>query len=66
MMGEHSVTVARSPIPEGIEEYAGKWVVIRAGEVVAAADSFEELVAVEGLHPDDAIYHVPERDSVFF
>lgn len=65
-MGDQSVTVARSPIPEGIEQYAGKWVVIRAGEVLAAADSFEDLVAIDGLNPDDAIYHVPERDSVFF
>ena len=59
-------SVSRSPVPDGIDEYAGKWVVIRDVEVVASADTLEEL-DTEHLEPlRDALYRVPAPGSVFF
>jgi Family of unknown function (DUF5678) len=51
--------------PKGAERYAGKWVAIRGDEVVAGADSLEELLANELVSPDDALWIVPEAGTYF-
>src|SRR4051794_4726518 len=40
-MSTMTTEVARSPLPDGVEQYAGKWIALREGELVAAADSFD-------------------------
>ena len=52
--------------PKGAERYAGKWVAIRDDEVVASADSLEELRANELVSRDDAVWVVPEPGTHFF
>lgn len=51
---------------EAFEQYAGKWVAVRDGDVVAAADSLEELRANPDVRREDAVFVVPERSSSFF
>jgi hypothetical protein len=56
-----SSTTEQPPVlPEGVEQYAGKWIAIRGDEVVASADSLEELYANEHVSRGDTLYVVPE------
>lgn len=61
-----TVEIARSPLPEGIDEYAGKWVALRDGEVVAAADDLNELIENAEVLSSDAFYRVPEAGACFY
>jgi hypothetical protein len=56
---------ALPPVPEDVAQYAGKWVALRGGEVIASADSLEELRENEQVTRDDAVYVVPEPNMVF-
>jgi hypothetical protein len=60
------VEVARSPLPDGFERYAGRWIAIRGGEIVADADTFEALIDDERVDQKDVLYRVPERGSSFY
>jgi len=51
---------------EAFEEHAGKWVAVRDGDVIAAADSLEELRANPDVRREDAVFVVPDRSSTFF
>jgi Family of unknown function (DUF5678) len=53
-------------LPEGVEQYAGKWIAIRGDEVVASADSLEELYANDQVSRNDAVWVVPEPGIHFF
>ena len=53
-------------LPKDAERYAGKWVAIRGDEVVASADSLEELCANENVLRSDALWVVPEAGTHFF
>jgi hypothetical protein len=53
-------------LPEGVEQYAGKWIAIRGDKVVASADSLEELDANDQVSRDDALWVVPEAGTHFF
>jgi Family of unknown function (DUF5678) len=53
-------------VPEDVERYAGKWIAIRGDEVVASADSLEELYANEQVSRNDAVWVVPEPGIHFF
>ncbi len=56
-----SSTAEQPPVlPEGVDQYAGKWIAIRGDEVVASADSVEELFANDQVSRDDTLYAVPE------
>ena len=45
-MGEHARhKVVPERRPEGIDQWAGLWVAVKAGKVIAAAESTPELVA---------------------
>ena len=52
-------------LPKDAERYAGKWVAIRGDEIVAGADSLEELRANELVSRDDAVWVVPEPGTYF-
>jgi hypothetical protein len=59
--------IARSPLPSEVEDrYAGKWIAIRDGDVIAEADDLERLMDDERVRPEDAVYHVPEAGSYFY
>jgi Family of unknown function (DUF5678) len=61
-----SSTTEQGPLlPKGVERYAGKWVAIRGNEIVAGADSLEELRANEQVSRDDAIWIAPEPGTYF-
>jgi hypothetical protein len=63
----HVAEVARSPVPaEAFEKYQNRWVAIRDGEVVAAADDFDELVEHPAVQPEDALYHVPSSSTYYY
>lgn len=53
--------VIRSWIPEGIEQYSGRWVAIRQGKVVADAKSLRALEKDDRFRPGDFIHRVPDR-----
>ena len=53
-------------LPEGVERYAGKWIAIRGDEIVASADSLEELHANDQVSRNDALWVVPEPGTHFF
>jgi hypothetical protein len=56
-----STTEQSLPVfPKDAERYAGKWVAIRGDEIVASADSLEELRANEKVSRSDAVWVVPE------
>lgn len=60
--------LSQTPLPvEAVEHYAGKWIAIREGRVIAAADELVELVADERVNAhEDVIYHVPETSTYFY
>jgi len=60
------VEVARSPVPGGVEAYAGRWIAIRGDKVVADADTIDALIEDERVDVQDALYRVPERGSHFY
>lgn len=51
---------------EGLAEYAGRWVAIRDGKVIAAADSLEQLRENPDVRREDTVYVVPEPSSYFY
>jgi Family of unknown function (DUF5678) len=61
-----TVQVARSPLPDGVERYAGRWIAIRGGEVVADAATLDALIQDERVEKTDVLYRVPERGSNFY
>jgi Family of unknown function (DUF5678) len=48
-----------------VGRFAGKWVALRGGQVIASADSLEELRENEQVTRDDAVYVVPEPGIYF-
>ena len=62
-----SVITEQHPISaSALEEYAGKWIAVRDGAVIASADSLDELRANEHVRREDAVYVVPDPSSSFF
>jgi Family of unknown function (DUF5678) len=52
-------------LPEGVEQYAGKWIAIRGNDIVASADSLEQLYANEQVSRDDTVWVAPEPGTHF-
>jgi hypothetical protein len=52
--------------PSALEGYEGKWVAIRDGAVVAAAETLELLRTNPEVRRDDAVYVVPEPSTYFY
>lgn len=62
-----STILAQAPLPEGaLKEFADKWIAVRDGEVIASADTYDELLADEKVMEDDATYHVPPASALFY
>jgi Family of unknown function (DUF5678) len=62
-----STTLSQSPITEeALRKYAGMWVALRAGEVVAASQDFDALMSDPKVEPMDAIYLVPSTSALFY
>jgi hypothetical protein len=53
-------------IPEGIEQYSGRWVAIRHGKVVADAKSLRALRKDDRVRQDDLIHQVPKPGIIFY
>jgi hypothetical protein len=52
-------------LPKGVERYAGKWIAIRGDEIVASADSLEELRANDQVSRGDDVWVAPEPGTYF-
>lgn len=52
--------------PAALVGYEGKWVAIRDGEVIAAADTLEKLRTHPEVRREDAVYVVPEPSTYFY
>jgi hypothetical protein len=62
-----SRVTSEPPLSEELErEFAGKWVIIRAGQVIKAADTIEELLEDAELDEQQAIAHLDPTDTVFY
>jgi uncharacterized protein DUF5678 len=62
-----NATASQAPISDrDLERYSGKWVAVRGGEVVAAAEDYDALKVDTSVEPTDAIYHVPTAGSLFY
>ena len=61
-----SSTTEQGPVlPKGVEQYPGKWIAIRGDEIVASADSLEELRANDQVSRDDDVWVAPEPGTYF-
>jgi hypothetical protein len=59
--------LAQPPLPKAAaEEFADKWIAVRAGEVIASADTYDELLVSADITEDDATYHVPPASALFY
>jgi hypothetical protein len=59
--------IAQSALPAGVgQQYARRWIAVRNGVVIAAADDMTALAADERVGDDDTVYHVPPPNSAFF
>lgn len=58
---------SKPPVPqEAFERFPGRWIALRAGEIVADADTREELQHDERVESTDALYRVPEPSTHFY
>jgi Family of unknown function (DUF5678) len=59
--------VSRPPVPqEAFERFPGRWVALRNGEVVADADTEDELRADNRVESTDTYFLVPQADAHFY
>lgn len=59
--------ISRSPVSaDAFERFAGRWIALRDGEVIADAATLDELAANEEVQASDTRFFVPEPDSSFF
>ena len=59
--------IAQAALPEGISDaYAGRWIAVRGGEVVADAETLGELTDDSRVRDDDTFFRVPPPNSAFF
>jgi hypothetical protein len=59
--------IAQPALPTGAaQDYAGRWIAVRGGVVVADAETLGGLAADKRVRDDDAVYHVPPPNSAFF
>lgn len=64
MLSYMGMVVSQPPITEeALNKYAGMWVALRAGEVVAAAQDFDALTSDPKVERMDAVYLVPPASA---
>jgi hypothetical protein len=62
-----AVTVSKPPVPdEAFELFAGRWVALRCGEVVADAETREKLQQDERVESSDVLFKVPDASTHFY
>ena len=62
---ETTLGVSRSPLPDDIMDYMGRWVLLFDGEVVDEKDSREEIEQLD-RRDESLIFHVtPSRFGCF-
>jgi hypothetical protein len=55
------------PLPDELaDEFAGKWVVIRARKVIRSADSYDELMEDGELDRGDLLTRIPPAGTVVY
>jgi hypothetical protein len=60
-------TLSQSPLSaKEAKRYAGQWIALRGGRVIASADSFRRLLADPKVKRNDAFFRVPRGDTFYF
>jgi hypothetical protein len=60
-------TLSKPPVPqEAFDDYAGKWIALRDGEIVADADTEDGLRQDDRVLSTDALFRVPEASTHFY
>lgn len=59
--------VSKPPVPqEAFEHFPGRWIALRDGEIVADAETEEELRKDGRVEFGDVLFEVPEADAHFY
>jgi hypothetical protein len=59
--------ISKSPVPqEAFERFPGRWIALRNGEIIADAETREELQQDDRVDSKDALYRVPEPSTHFY
>jgi hypothetical protein len=59
--------ISGPPVPsDAFDRFPGRWVAVRDGDIVADADTLEELQADGHVSDDDTCFRVPEEGAKFF
>ena len=62
-----TAAVSRPPVPqEAFEQFGGRWIALRDGEIIADADTPDELRADSRVESTDALFRVPEASTHFY
>ncbi len=62
-----TAVVSKPPVPqEAFDRFAGRWIALRDGEIVADASSELELRADARVESSDALFRVPEASTHFY
>lgn len=61
------VVISQPPVPAlAFQRFAGRWVALKRGRVVADAESLKKLEADARVGRSDTRFLVPKKDSKFF
>lgn len=59
--------VSKSPVPqEAFDDYQGRWIALRNGEIIADASTDDELRLDGRVESTDALFRVPEASTHFY
>jgi hypothetical protein len=59
--------VSKSPVPqEAFDNFPGRWIALRDGEIVSDAATNEELRQDDRVESTDALFRVPEASTHFY
>jgi hypothetical protein len=61
------VEISKSPVPqEAFDNYEGRWIALRDGEIIADAATDTELRLDGRVESTDALFRVPEASTHFY
>ena len=62
-----AATISKPPVPqEAFECFPGRWVALRDGQIIADAETEDELRQDERVESTDALFRVPEASTHFY
>lgn len=62
-----AATISKPPVPqEAFERFPGRWVALREGQIIADAETEDELQRDERVESTDALFRVPETSTHFY